>query len=140
VLASDIFNFDDSRKVFVELTFGCGNITGGDLLRALGLMGLSPTMMSLMSQDNVSQFSYCLSPFANREARSQLPPRQPPYDSDMSSIAFLPCSSRLCREGYPGTKSCPNKMCLFDRLWKCGGGPCARVGHLQLRRQPQGIR
>jgi hypothetical protein len=29
-------------------------------------------MMSLVSQDNVSQFSYCLSPFANREARSQL--------------------------------------------------------------------
>jgi hypothetical protein len=71
---------------------------------------------------------------------STVTPRQPPYDSDMYSIAFLPCSSRLCREGYPGTKSCPNKMCLFDRLWKYGGGPCARVGHLQLRRQPQGIR
>jgi hypothetical protein len=35
-------------------------------------MGLSPTMMSLVLQDNVSQFSYCLSPLANWEARSQL--------------------------------------------------------------------
>jgi hypothetical protein len=40
VLASDIFNFGDSRKVFVELTFGCGNITGGDLLSALGASAL----------------------------------------------------------------------------------------------------
>ncbi|CAL4952368.1 unnamed protein product [Urochloa decumbens] len=67
VLASETFTLGARRKVRVRMTFGCANLTGGSIIGASGIMGLGPGSMSLVSQLNISRFSYCLTPFADRK-------------------------------------------------------------------------
>ncbi|CAO2161570.1 unnamed protein product [Urochloa humidicola] len=67
VLASEAFTLGARRKVRVPVTFGCGNITGGNLVGASGIMGLDPGSMSLVSQLKVPRFSYYLTPFSDRK-------------------------------------------------------------------------
>ncbi|KAG0523927.1 hypothetical protein BDA96_07G165300 [Sorghum bicolor] len=67
VLASETFTFGVNAKVSLPLGFGCGALSAGDLVGASGLMGLSPGIMSLVSQLSVPRFSYCLTPFAERK-------------------------------------------------------------------------
>ncbi|CAD6245464.1 unnamed protein product [Miscanthus lutarioriparius] len=67
VLASETFTFGVDSKLSLPLGFGCGALSAGSLVDASGLMGLSPGIMSLVSQLSVPRFSYCLTPFAERK-------------------------------------------------------------------------
>ncbi|KAF7075417.1 hypothetical protein CFC21_080199 [Triticum aestivum] len=73
LLASETFTFGVQRsKVSLPLGFGCGALSAGSLAGASGLMGLSPGIMSLVSQLSVPRFSYCLTPFAERKTSPML--------------------------------------------------------------------
>ncbi|XP_066351536.1 aspartic proteinase nepenthesin-1-like [Miscanthus floridulus] len=67
VLASETFTFGVDSKISLPLGFGCGALSAGSPVDASGLMGLSPGIMSLVSQLSVPRFSYCLTPFAERK-------------------------------------------------------------------------
>jgi hypothetical protein len=59
-LTSETFNFGEHRRVSVSLDFGCGKLTsgGGSLPGASGIVGISPDMMSLVSQLRIPRFCY----------------------------------------------------------------------------------
>ncbi|KAJ1268809.1 hypothetical protein BS78_07G162300 [Paspalum vaginatum] len=67
VFASDAFTFGARTKVALPLGFGCGGLSAGSLVGASGIIGLSPGILSLVSQLSVPRFSYCLTPFAERK-------------------------------------------------------------------------
>ncbi|CAL4978588.1 unnamed protein product [Urochloa decumbens] len=68
VIASEAFTLGARRKVRIPaVTFGCGNLTGGSLIGASGILGLAPGAMSLVSQLKAPRFSYCLAPFSARK-------------------------------------------------------------------------
>ncbi|XP_062195258.1 aspartic proteinase nepenthesin-1-like [Phragmites australis] len=66
-LASETFTFGVHRNVSLSLGFGCGALTGGSIAGATGVLGLCPGTLSLVAQQSVPRFSYCLTPFAERK-------------------------------------------------------------------------
>ncbi|CAO2211199.1 unnamed protein product [Urochloa humidicola] len=66
-LASETFTFGEHRKVSVSLDFGCGKLTSGRIPGASGILGISPDRLSLVSQLKIPRFSYCLTPFLDRD-------------------------------------------------------------------------
>ncbi|WVZ88518.1 hypothetical protein U9M48_035035 [Paspalum notatum var. saurae] len=69
LIVSDAFDFrGDKDTPRPSLTFGCGLITKGDFFGASGIMGLDSMSFSVLSQLNMTMFSYCFTPFAERKA------------------------------------------------------------------------
>ncbi|RCV31458.1 hypothetical protein SETIT_6G179000v2 [Setaria italica] len=66
-LASETFTFGEHHKVSVSLDFGCGRLTSGSIDGASGILGISPDKLSLVSQLQIPRFSYCLTPFLDRD-------------------------------------------------------------------------
>ena len=71
-LASETFTFGEHRRVSVSLDFGCGKLTSGSLPGASGILGISPDRLSLVSQLQIPRFSYCLTPFLDRNTTSHI--------------------------------------------------------------------
>ncbi|XP_062191279.1 aspartic proteinase nepenthesin-1-like [Phragmites australis] len=68
VLASETFTFGVHRNVSLSaLAFGCGKLSSGSIAGASGIMGLSPSPLSLITQLSIPRFSYCFTPFAERK-------------------------------------------------------------------------
>jgi hypothetical protein len=65
VLALEAFSFGDNCLSF---GFGCGALTDGNLLGASGILGMSPAVLSMVSQLAIPKFSYCLTPYADRKS------------------------------------------------------------------------
>ncbi|TVT97725.1 hypothetical protein EJB05_57012, partial [Eragrostis curvula] len=64
VLASDTFTFGmEHDSVAAPLGFGCGTLAGDGLAGASGVMSLSWSNLSVITQLNVPRFSYCFSRF-----------------------------------------------------------------------------
>lgn len=69
VLAYETFTFSNKDQlVSLSLGFGCGALTDDNILGASGIMGLSPSVLSMVSQLGILKFSYCLTPYADRKS------------------------------------------------------------------------
>ncbi|GJN03394.1 hypothetical protein PR202_ga20834 [Eleusine coracana subsp. coracana] len=63
VSEGDTFTFGAEHNVAVPFGFGCGTLAGDGLAGASGIMSLSWSKLSLITQLSIPRFSYCFTPF-----------------------------------------------------------------------------
>jgi hypothetical protein len=69
VLAYESFTLSDNNQhICMSFGFGCGALTDGNLLGASGILGMSPAILSMVSQLAIPKFSYCLTPYTDRKS------------------------------------------------------------------------
>jgi Xylanase inhibitor N-terminal/Xylanase inhibitor C-terminal len=125
------FGADNSVKIS-SIGFGCGNNNVGATDNSSGIVGMGRGPLSLVSQLNVTKFSYCFNSIHNKSssilllgswanmmsnASKSIPFMSNPHDSPMSSFYYLPLQGITV-----GTAHLPIPPSVFQMTENGSGG------------------